>query len=264
MLEILPLSFKITYAIIIFVLGTVFGSFLNCLAWRLVHGGSVLKGRSQCPSCGHILSPLDLFPIISWICLRGKCRYCKTSISGRYPLTELILGILFLLGLLRLDISWELLFFLVFVSCLFTLTITDLDDFVIPDGCVITTMVSYLAYALIARMPVQDVLTHILAGLVLGGSVLGLSLIMDKMLKKETMGGGDIKLLAACGLVLGPVGALFMLLAACIIGLIFAYIIKLSKNDNGPIFPFGPSIALASTVMYLFGGGLVEWYLSFF
>lgn len=262
MFELLPIPFKITYAILIFVLGTVFGSFLNCLAWRLIHGGTVLKGRSKCPSCEHTLNALDLFPIFSWLFLKGRCRYCKAEISWRYPLTELISGVLFLLGLLRLDISWELLFFLIFESCLFTLTITDLDDYIIPDGCIITSTVTWLLYALVVRMQPADMFIHLLAGLVLGASVLGLSLIMDKLLKKETMGGGDIKLLSVCGLVLGPIGALFMLLMACIIGLVFAVITKYRKNNSELQFPFGPSIALATVSMYLYGNGLVEWYMS--
>ena len=84
----------------------VFGSFLNCAAWRLGHGESVLRGRSHCTACGHVLGAADLVPILSWLFLRGKCRYCGSRIPARYPLTEAVFAALTVLCLLRFDLSW--------------------------------------------------------------------------------------------------------------------------------------------------------------
>ena len=97
----------IYFSILAFALGAVFGSFLNCAAWRIAHGESFLHGRSHCTSCGHALSALDLVPIFSWLFLGGKCRYCKTKISARYMLTELFFGIISLLSLFRWNLSPE-------------------------------------------------------------------------------------------------------------------------------------------------------------
>ncbi len=89
-----------------FALGAVFGSFLNCAAWRIAHGESFLRGHSRCPACGHALGLPDLVPIFSWLFQRGRCRYCGVKISVRYPLTELAFGLITLLCLLRFDLTW--------------------------------------------------------------------------------------------------------------------------------------------------------------
>ena len=264
MLAEMSIGLKIYTCIVLFIFGTIFGSFLNCLAYRLIHGGSVVKGRSKCPSCGHTLGALDLVPIFSYIFLKGKCRYCKEKISIRYLISELILGVLFVLPVFKLDISFELLFFLIFTGCLFTLTITDLDDFIIPNGCIIVSIVNWIIMALVTRMQFKDILSHVITAFVVGGGILLISLIMDKVLKKESMGGGDIKLLFTAGLYLSAFKSLFMVLLACVIGLIFAFATKYRKEDSEKHFPFGPAIAAATYIMFLYGDGAVNAYLSMF
>ncbi len=240
-------------------LGAVFGSFLNCAAFRIARGESFTKGRSRCPSCGHDLGVLDLIPIASWIFLGGKCRYCKTKIPVRYLLSELAFAVLTVVCLLRFDLSVACLRNWIFLGCLFCLSLVDLEKFEIPDGCLI---VAAAAWALALPFDAdwkQTLIRGLIAAVVFGGGILLLSIVMDKALKRESLGGGDIKLLAVCGLYLGTVGTLFCLILACVLGLLLGALRKTKKGD--PI-PFGPAIALAAACVLLFGSGLIERYLS--
>ncbi|MBR4474558.1 MAG: prepilin peptidase [Oscillospiraceae bacterium] len=252
------------FGCVAFALGAVFGSFLNCAAWRITHGESVMKGRSHCPQCGHVLSPRELIPIFSWLFQRGRCRSCGGKIPARYPLTELIFGLLTLLCLLRFDLTWLCLRNWVFLCCLFVLTLTDLDDYLIPDSCLIIAAVAWLIGALLMRTPWQEMLKSLLAGLLFGGGILGVSLLMDRLLQRDSLGGGDIKLFAVCGLYLGFIGTLFTVMLSCILGLAFAALRKRMNPDGKKEFPFGPSIAAAAALMLLYGEPLVTWYTSLF
>ena len=116
-------------------LGAVAGSFLNCAAWRIVHGEPFVKGRSRCPRCGHVLGPLELVPVFSWLIQRGRCKACGEKISVRYLVAELVFSLVTVLCLLRFDLTVLCLRNWVFLGCLFLLTLTDLDAMIIPDGC---------------------------------------------------------------------------------------------------------------------------------
>ena len=240
-------------------LGAVFGSFLNCAAWRIAHGESFLKGRSRCPSCGRALEPVDLIPIFSWLFLRGRCRRCKAKISVRYPLTELGFAVLTVLCLLRFDLTVLCLRNWVFLCCLFCLSLVDLESYTIPDG---TLVIAALAWALALPFLWEGWAAagrQVLAGLVFGGGILLLSLLLDKILKKESLGGGDVKLFAVCGLYLGFVGSLFAMLLACLLGLLLG---RLRRAESGQPIPFGPAIALAAALVLLYGEGAIRWYLG--
>ena len=238
-------------------LGAVAGSFLNCVAWRIVHNEPFVRGRSRCPHCGHVLSPAELIPVFSWLIQRGRCKQCGARISIRYPVTELVFSLITVLCLLRFDLTVLCLRNLVFLGCLFLLTLTDLDAMIIPDGCHIAAIVAWLAALPFVGMSRGTILTHVLAGIALGGGLLLISLAMDRILGRESMGGGDIKLMAVVGLYLGPIGAMFALVLACVIGLLFH---ALRRGDGARAFPFGPSIAVAAAAMLLFGAPLVAWY----
>ena len=241
------------------VLGAVFGSFLNCAAWRIAHGESFLRGRSRCPSCGHALGLPDLVPVFSWLFLRGRCRHCKAKISVRYPLTELAFALLTVLCLLRFDLTVLALRNWIFLCCLFCLSLVDLESFVIPDSCLIIAAAAWLLALPFLRPGWREILSSVLAGVGCGGAMLLISLWLDKLLKKESLGGGDVKLFAVVGLYLGPVGVLFTVLLSCAAGLLFA---SARRRGGGQAIPFGPSISLAAAAMLLYGEGLVAWYLG--
>ncbi len=246
------------------VLGAVMGSFLNCAAWRIANGESFLKGRSRCPSCGHILGPPDLVPIFSWLFLRGKCRYCGTKVSPRYLLAELFMALLTVACLLRFDLTVLCLRNYIFLCCLFCLSLVDLENYTIPDGCLLISAAAWLLALPFLAMSWREALLHLLAAVVFGGGLLLLSLIMDRILKKDSLGGGDIKLFFVVGLYLGFAATLFSLLLACVLGLLFAFLRKRIGNAENEQIPFGPSIAAAAAVMLLFGDPMVRWYLGLF
>lgn len=280
----------LTYFIVLAaVFGACMGSFLNCAAWRSVHGESVLKGRSHCTTCGHQLGFVDLIPVLGWVILRGRCRYCGSKIPARYPLTELAFAALTVLCLLRFDLSIECLRNYIFICVLFVLTLTDIDDMIIPDGCHIIAGLAWLATAPFIYTGWGEALTHVAAGLIFGGGLLAVSLVMDKMMGRDTMGGGDIKLFAVVGLYLGIIGTLFAMIIACIAGLLFSAVRRgrsgaeadvaddsadeaaVADSDGGDAaddevpakaFPFGPWIAMAAAFMLLYGGSIIDWYLG--
>ena len=239
-------------------LGAVIGSFLNCAAWRIVHGESFVRGRSHCATCGHPLGAGELLPVVSWLIQRGRCKWCGQKVSVRYPLTELAFALLTVLCLLRFDLTALCARNLVFLGCLFLLTLTDLDDMIIPDGCHIAALIAWLAALPFTFTGWHDVLMHVLAGVVFGGGLLAVSLVLDRVLGRDSLGGGDIKLFAIVGLYLGFIGTLFALMAACVLGLAFHALSR--RRDGQKAFPFGPSIALAAALMLLYGEPLVAWY----
>ena len=255
-------SILIFCCVVAAILGASFGSFLNCAAWRIAHGEPFWKGRSRCPECGHTLSAPDLVPVFSWLFLRGKCRYCGAKISVRYLLTELLFALLTVLCLLRFDLTVLCLRNWIFLCCLFCLSLVDLETMVIPNGCLIVAACAWLAALPLLRPGWRVILNSLIAALLFGGGVLLLSLLMDRLLKRESLGGGDVKLLAVTGLYLGIVGSLFQLMLACVLGLLFALVRKRARGANGEPFPFGPAIAAAAYLVLLWGSAVVNWYLG--
>ena len=249
------------YSIVVaFIFGTCMGSFLNCVAWRCVRGESFLKGRSHCTSCGHELGFKDLIPVLSWLSTGGKCRYCGAKVSARYPLTEIAFGLITVICLLKFDLTALCLRNYIFLAVLFVLTLTDIDDMIIPDGCHIVAVIAWIAAEPFLFDGWKGVISHVAAALIYGGGLLAVSLILDRIMGRDTLGGGDIKLIAVTGLYLGMIGNLFTLMLSCILGLIFNAIIKRSSDDGDRAFPFGPWIAGAAAIMLLFGDPLINWY----
>ncbi|MGN0169640.1 MAG: prepilin peptidase [Lachnospiraceae bacterium] len=251
------------FCVLAAILGAVMGSFLNCAAWRIAHGESVKEGRSHCPDCGHTLGIPDLVPVFSWLFLHGKCRYCGHKISVRYPISEVLMAVFMVLTLLRFDLSVMCLRNMIFFFCLFCLSLVDLENRIIPDGCLIISVVVWIAaipFAFGEYGGWNGIFLNLLSAVVYGGGMLLLSLLMDHILRKESLGGGDIKLFAVMGLYLGLVASLFALLFACLFGLVLAVgLAKRSSKFNG-VIPFGPAIAAATWTMLTYGSGLVNWY----
>lgn len=245
-------------AVVALIFGCCMGSFLNCMAWRLVNGESVLKGRSHCAVCGHELAARDLIPIVSWLASKGRCRYCGEKISVRYLITELVFGIITAACLLRFDLTVLCLRNYIFLCILFVLTLTDIDEMIIPDGCHIAAVIAWIAAAPFVFDGWTGAALNAGAGLLFGGGLLAVSLVMDRMMGRDTLGGGDIKLIAVTGLYLGVIGTLFTLILSCVGGLLFNIVNK--SSEKGSAFPFGPWIAGATAVMLLFGEPLIGWY----
>lgn len=258
MLSFLPLSVQLYLTLLALILGAVMGSALNCLAFRLAREQKWSGGRSACPACGHTLSAPDLIPILSWLCLRGKCRHCGAKISPRYVIAEAVLALGFCSILWRFGLTADALTALVLISCLFSLSLVDLEIQIIPDRfLLIPAAARLLQLALEGRL-----LSGLIPALIFGGGLLALSLIMDKILKKDSMGGGDIKLMAVLGLFFSIPECLLLLVMACILGILIASLLMRVREDTP--FPFGPALSLAAWFTLLFGNGITSWYLSLF
>lgn len=177
-------------------------------------------------------------------------------------LTELFFALVSVLTLLRFDLSPEFVRNMVLACCLFCLSLVDLEIFEIPNGCVLIPVIAWFAAIPFVGMSGMDVLYHVLSGVGYGAVLLALVLLFDKILGKESMGGGDLKLFVVMGLYLGVAASLFALFFSCILGLITGLVQKRGKEGNGPQIPFGPAIALAFYAMLLYGDGLVNWYMG--
>ncbi len=257
--QLIPAPWLISFAAL---LGLLMGSFLNCLAWRLVHGESVMKGRSHCAVCGHVLGPLDLVPLLSWLLLKGRCRYCGERVSARYPLAEVVCGALYGSLAWRYGFSVETLRFLLLFSILLAISLVDLEDGWVPDRLLIAGAVGYLALLPLEPEPVKALLHGLIGAAALFAPLLLLVLAADKLLGRESMGGGDLKLFALLGLYFGWKLGLLLVILSCVTGLVFALI--MGKASPGKPFPFAPAMAAASWITAMWGESVIKFYLSFF
>jgi leader peptidase (prepilin peptidase)/N-methyltransferase len=241
------------------VLGAVFGSFLCCFAARRAANESVLRGRSHCDACGHVLGPLDLVPVFSWLLLRGKCRYCGARIPASALWAELLLAAAFAAAAWRFGFSFETLRAFGLFCVLLPISLIDLHSYEIPDGCIIFGIAWWAATQPLMPDPwTWRLLWTVVAAFAIAGGILLLSLLMDRVLGKESLGGGDIKLFFMVSLYLGPMVGLLNLVLACLLGLVFTALRRANR------IPFGPAISLASCLSLLFGRIAADWYLGLF
>lgn len=262
----LSVGIAVYCGVLAFVLGACMGSFLGCMAWRIVHGESVLRGRSHCDVCGHVLSAADLIPIVSYLAHHGKCRYCGAKLSARHLWAELATGVTYVLLLFQFDISLQALEMILFASVLLAAAFADLEGYIIPDR--------FIAAGILLRVPFffcvgdwrQTLPDALLGGFAVGGGLLAVVLLYEKLRRVEAMGGGDLKLLFLTGLYLGWAKNLLCLLFACLLGIGFALATQKSRQtqENAKLFPWGPSICAAAIVTLLVGDRLIAAYLSLF
>lgn len=252
-------TFLTVYIFIVMgIFGAVFGSFINCMAWRIAHGESVLKGRSHCAVCGHPLAVLDLVPVFSFLFLKGRCRYCKEKISPRYVAAELMMAAAFVLITWRFGLSLQTLWICGLACILMALSLVDLETYTIPDRFIVAGIIWYFGVLLFAEDGKAELISALAGGLSIGLGMLLLSILFDKVTGKESLGGGDIKLFFMTGLYLGPWVGLFNLILSCVIGIGFVLFMGQRR------IPFGPAISLAAFVSLLVGSDVVNWYLGLF
>jgi prepilin signal peptidase PulO-like enzyme (type II secretory pathway) len=266
------------------IFGLLFGSFSNAVVWRLHEQGagyepderpkktvksdvSISHGRSMCPHCEHQLSAFDLIPVLSWLMLAGKCRYCHKPISGQYPFVELLMAALFALSAFVLphdspaDII-QLVVWLGFVVTLVILAVYDARWQLLPDRIVWPTVAAALTMIVVYRLTgwygPSYVESHYLAATVIGGLFFALHYFSNG----KWMGGGDVGLVTLMGLLLGGPKLLVALLiafnAAAIIGL---GLILLGWKKRQDMLAFGPFLIAATIIAQLYGDNLIRWYL---
>lgn len=232
--------------LILIFFGLIIGSFLNVVIYRLPRGESIILPPSHCTNCQHRLGTLDLIPVISYLGLRGKCRYCQSKISIRYPLVELLCGLLTLLWWYRVGISGlsvNGVTVLILTYVLVAISLIDFDHQIIPNKITIPIMVAGLAL-----QSFQGELVFAVLGLLAGGGPLALIATVYA----KGMGWGDVKLLAMLGVFLGWQKIIVCMFLGSFLGVLWMVpLILLKKFDRKQPFPFGPFLAMgALLVMY--------------
>ncbi|MDG5786860.1 prepilin peptidase [Evansella sp. AB-P1] len=239
----------------LFVLGAVLGSFYNVVGLRVAKGESFVRPRSHCPNCKHVLSWLELIPVLSYIFQKGKCKKCKKRISPIYPIFEGLTAVLFTISPLMVGWSKELLIALALISLLMIITVSDLKTMLIPNKIVAFFFVLFIVLRFIEPLsPWWDSIV---------GSVVGFTiLLLLAIVSKGGMGGGDIKLFAVLGIVLGLQGTLLTLFFASLLGAIIGGIgLIIKKTKKGVPIPFGPFIAAGCLISYFYSATIMDWYI---
>lgn len=245
----------IMFYIIIFIYGIVIGSFLNVCIYRIPKKESIVTVRSHCMNCGYQLKWYDLVPLFSYICLGGKCRKCKQRISVQYPLVELLNGALYCIIFAEYGLSVDALLYALLASALIVLSVIDFRTYEIPPGI----NLFILALGLIR------IVTDYAAWLdyVVGFFAVSMFLyIIYWVTKGRGIGGGDIKLMAVCGLILGWKQNLLAFVLGCIIGSVI-HIIRMKVSGQGHVLAFGPYLSIGVMISTLAGEQMITWYLSY-
>lgn len=248
----------IYFSSMFFLFGLIFGSFYNVVGYRVSKKESLLFPSSHCPKCNHELAWYELIPVLSYIIQLGKCRNCKVKISPFYMIFELITGILFLLSYLVFGLSIKTIIAIFFSSILVIITVSDLIYFIIEDivliiGGILLLIVLFIFFGITDLgfnflLAFKGLGISILSGLIPFIIMLIIKLFGDFIFKKESMGGGDIKLMFIFGLVLGPINAVATIFLASFIALPVSLIILKLKNSHE--IPFGPFLSLGALILF--------------
>ena len=245
--------------IIIYILLSLFiGSFLNVVALRIPNKESIVYPPSHCPTCDHRLSALDLVPVLSYVGLKGKCRYCGDKISPIYPFGELLTLVVFLLIPYFFGFSKELIVAYPFAMIMIAVTLSDIRYQLIPDRITYPGMILLFVLRIFVHpLPIWQYLV----GAVLGGGLL----LLIAILSRGGMGGGDIKLFFLIGLVLGWQNTLLALFLSTGIGAVIGgLLILLRITKRKQMIPFGPFIFVGTMITYFLGNQIWGWYLHLY
>jgi leader peptidase (prepilin peptidase) / N-methyltransferase len=285
----MDILFAIPASVMVFALGASIGSFLNVIIYRLPAGLSILWPPSRCPKCLNQLKAYDNVPVFGWISLRGRCRYCKSKISVRYPVVEGVAGIIFLLVFLVFQVSIFTIGYWAFCSWLLALSLIDLDTMTLPNPLTQSGLVVGIWFQMVVGFLPEGsfvaLVNHLIMAIV--GAVLGLwlfdaiALLGSIAFGKAAMGAGDAKLAAMMGAWLGWKYLLLASFIACALGaligggvIIHRRIRKPSRREAvsqetspqklGQKMPFGPFLALGSLITLFSGEAILSSYLRLF
>jgi leader peptidase (prepilin peptidase)/N-methyltransferase len=249
---------------LVFMFGTCIGSFLNVCIYRLPSSMSIINpSRSFCPQCNSAIQFYDNIPVFSYLWLKGRCRNCKASISLRYPLVELMTGILAIAILFMFGLTLEGFVYFIFISSLLVITFIDIDHKIIPDIISLPGIPIGLAASFV--LPDITFKSSLIGLLVGGGSLLLVAWTYSLITHKEGMGGGDIKLLGMIGTFIGWKGVIFTIFAASLAGTLVGIIVMLLKGKNLKFaIPFGPFLSIGAMSYVFFGEKVMFWYLHSF
>lgn len=239
---------EIYYTIVSFIFGITLGSFYNVVGYRLPREQSLITPSSHCTSCNHKLGIMDLFPVFSFLFLGGKCRYCKQKISWFYPFFEFMTGVLFALSYVIFGATVEFFIAITFISMLLIIIISDYQTMIIPDELLIVSGIILIILIGINK-GFTGLCYSILDGIIAFLIMFLIKKLGDLLFKKESMGGGDIKLMFIFGLVSGLPMTLVSIFLASFIGLPISLYILYRKKEHE--IPFGPFLAVAAIIIML-------------
>lgn len=239
--------------IVVFLYGLVIGSFLNVLIYRIPKKENIAVVRSHCMNCDYQLKWYDLVPLFSWLFLRGKCRKCGQKISVQYPIVEASNAILYLLVFYRYGLSVESLLYCLLFSALLALSVIDFRTYEIPVG--FNYFILILGLIRVAT-DYTNWLNYVI-GFFAVSAVLFLIIVVSK---GRAMGGGDMKLMATCGLLIGWKLIILAFLLGCILGSII-HIIRMRVSGEDHVLALGPYLSMGVALAVLFGNQWINWYL---
>jgi len=245
----------------IFIFGLCIGSFLNVCIYRLPASKSIVHPRSTCSNCGTLIAAYDNIPVLSYLWLKGRCRHCQIKISLRYPIVELLGGLFALGTFLKFGLTLEALIYYLFFAALLIVAFIDIDHRIIPN--VITLPGIPICFAASFALPTITYREALLGILIGGGSLFLVAWIYSLITKKEGMGGGDIKLLAMMGAIVGWQGVLFTIFLASLVGTLAGLAAMLQSRKGMKLaVPFGPFLSIGSITYIFFGTPLIAWYFN--
>ncbi len=254
------MTINILIGVYVCILGAIIGSFLNVIIYRVPAGESIAKGRSKCMNCGEQIKAYDLVPIISYIFLRGKCRSCKARVSIRYPMIEVLTGLIFLGTFLVEGLEIKSFLTMAVGAILIAISAIDFDHMIIPNGLVIALIPLAIAYG------IWDYDVAIVSRII-GAFVVSLPLFILIIIIPDSFGGGDVKLMFVMGFILGWQNTLVGTFIGILLGGIVATaaLIKNRKkgNEKQTHIPFGPWLAIGSFVALLYGEEIINLYIEF-
>lgn len=251
----------------IFLLGLCAGSFLNVCIVRWPSEESATKGRSHCPKCKKMIPWYDNFPVLSYLILRGQCRYCHSVISVRYLLVELLSGMSWLAIYFYFGLTVQAMLYMYFISLLWIATFVDLEHQIIPDevtigGALIGLSLCYFLPVFHGTTSGVESLGLAARGLLTGFWILyGVAWLGEMIFRKEAMGAGDLKFLAMIGVFLGAEKTILTFFLAPLVAAPVGLFLK--WRDGKEIIPFGPYLALGSVVCVFFGDKIWAWFFPF-
>ncbi len=240
----------------VFILGLLIGSFLNVCIFRIPKGEDITTTRSHCTSCGNVIKWYDLVPVVSYLLLRGKCRNCGAKISIQYPVIELLNGSLYVLIFAVMGPEIQSVLMMALASALIVITVIDWRTYEIPFGLNVFITVLGVINLFFDR---REWLCYVIGAV----SVSGFLLLLYLITRGRGIGGGDIKLMAAAGLLLGWKRIILAFVLGCIAGSVIHLIrMKVSKQDH--VLAFGPYLSAGILIAGLWGERIVNAYLSTF
>ena len=235
-------------AVYVFILGLMFGSFFNVVGMRLSNNESIVFPGSHCEKCNHKLKWYENIPLLSYILLGGKCSNCKSKISVWYPAIELFTGMLFLISYYTFGLSYEFAIAIIISSLVSIIFVSDINYYIILDSPIIIGSILIIIIKLLSTS-LKDTLISFGSGILIFAIMYGIMLLGNLLFKKESLGGGDIKLSFIAGLVLGPKLGIFYIIFGAFLAFPYAMYITIRNKEN--MLPFGPFLISSLLIIYL-------------